>query len=293
MKHIPNFFCIGAQKAGTTLVRNILIRHKDIYLPHDKEAHFFHVNERFQRGYDWYWNKFFADYSGQRIVGSVTPEYLFFPEVPERIRSVCGPDVKLVVILRDPAERAFSQYQMTKLRGLEKLSFLDAIEIEQDRIRRGRIEQNHFSYISRGMYARQLLRYIDIFPFEDFVFVRFKDLITYTLITINSICVALGLYGFSELPLHIDRHRASKPIIPVVHRQIWNPESQLRRWAKQLPVLRSPLRIAAEKLDKLNRRMSDIRLSNELRLMINRKYFYEDIERTQQLTGLNLRHWLC
>ena len=76
-RRIMNFFCVGAQKAGTTTLHNILIQHSDIYLPKEKEARYFDKEDIYNNGIEWYINTFYSNYSGEKICGSITPEYLF------------------------------------------------------------------------------------------------------------------------------------------------------------------------------------------------------------------------
>ena len=84
MNNNINFYCIGAQKAGTTTIHDILINHPDIFLPSDKEAHFFDFESRYSRGITWYLNEFFQSVGNEKIVGSITPEYMFFPKAAKR-----------------------------------------------------------------------------------------------------------------------------------------------------------------------------------------------------------------
>ena len=119
----PNFFCIGAQKCGTTSLFNLLVEHEDIFLPSVKEDHFFDVDERFNKGLDWYLDQYFKDANNEKIVGSITPDYLFFNKCPKRIFNLLGKDIKLIIILRNPVDRAYSHYLMSKRRVMKNLIF--------------------------------------------------------------------------------------------------------------------------------------------------------------------------
>jgi len=104
----PNFICLGAQKPGTTTLHDILKQYPEIFLPKDKEAPFLIVSEAYDKGVGWWLNHYFSDYNNESILGVMTPEYLYYEEVPNRILESCGPDVKLIIILRQPLDRAYS-----------------------------------------------------------------------------------------------------------------------------------------------------------------------------------------
>lgn len=170
-----NFYCVGAQKAGTTTLHDILIQHPDIYLPKTKEAHFFDEDDKYKLGLDWYLESFFPDYNNQKISGSCNPEYMYFEDVPERILKTLGKDVKFVFIFRNPADRAYSHYLMSKRRCIEESTFSEAMALEDERIKKDYYNKTHLSYISRGFYATQVERYLKFFPIENMFFIRFED----------------------------------------------------------------------------------------------------------------------
>jgi hypothetical protein len=180
---LPNFLCIGVQKAGTTLLYEILKQHPQIFLPQIKEVHFFNIDDNFSKGIGWY-KQHFSGSENYALVGDITPAYIFFDYVPERIKTTLGTEIKLLIILRNPIDRAYSHYWMSFKRGYDKLPFEKAVAMEHARIRKGYFEKSHFSYISRGFYSEQFKRYLPLFPlkkmkvviFEEFV----KDIETYT-----------------------------------------------------------------------------------------------------------------
>jgi Sulfotransferase domain len=180
---LPDFLVIGAQKAGTTALYAYLRWHPAITGPSWKEVSFF--DRHWWRGERWYRGQFPLRSSG-RLVGEASPSYLFHPLAPERVRSLL-PDVRLVALLRDPVERAYSQYQHEVALGREPLSFEDAVEAEDERTR-GEVERlvadpRAFSrawwdhtYAARGLYAEQLERWLAVFEREQLLVVRTEDL---------------------------------------------------------------------------------------------------------------------
>ncbi len=139
LRGLPDFVIIGAQKSGTTSLYDFVIRHPEIAPALKKEMHYFSINYKF--GEQWYRSNFptnlsrryFTKKTGQKLLsGEASPSYLFYPTVPSRMKKVL-PDVKLIVILRNPVDRAYSQYHHSRRKGRETLSFEKAIELEEER----------------------------------------------------------------------------------------------------------------------------------------------------------------
>jgi hypothetical protein len=180
---LPDFLVIGAQKAGTTALYAYLRWHPGITGPSWKEVSFF--DRHWWRGESWYRGQFPLRRRG-RLIGEASPSYLFHPLAPERARVVV-PDARLVAILRNPIERAYSQYQHEVALGREPLSFEDALQAEEERTR-GEVERltadpRAFSrawwdhtYAARGLYAEQLERWLAVFPREQLLVVTTDEL---------------------------------------------------------------------------------------------------------------------
>ncbi len=173
----PNFFCIGAQKTGTTTLHEVLIDHPDIYLPIEKkELHFFDDDDNFLKGVDWYLNKYFSQVKTERAIGEITPAYCFYEVVPKRIYDAFGADVKFIFILRNPIDRAISQYNMNVANLTEGLTFYDALENEKQRLQNGtNFEYRHYSYLDRGYYSIQIERYLQFFKSENLLLLNFEE----------------------------------------------------------------------------------------------------------------------
>jgi len=170
---LPAVIIPGTMRGGTTSLYHYLARHPQIAPSIKKEVHYFDLH--FARGPEWYRRQFAAAPSGSSPWPfESSPYYMFEPRVPARIRGLV-PDVKLVFLLRDPVERAFSHYQKNRRDGREPLDFLDAIRAEDERLAGeeqrmlddpgyvSRIHQ-YYSYRGRGEYAAQLLRWQAEFP---------------------------------------------------------------------------------------------------------------------------------
>ena len=134
---LPNLLGLGAQRAGTTWLDGVLRGHPDIFLPsRRKEVHFF--DRYFQRGVDWYSTYFprISLASDFKWIGEITPAYLYDPSVPARILATL-PDCHFIVTLRNPADRAYSQYCYKVRNTADKRTFAEFIDEEQDALERG------------------------------------------------------------------------------------------------------------------------------------------------------------
>jgi hypothetical protein len=188
---LPDFLILGAQKAGTTALYAYLRWHPEITGPSFKEVSFF--DRHYARGETWYRahlparpRQWIARQRHGRwpLVGEASPSYLFHPLAPQRVVGLL-PRARLIAVLRDPVDRAFSHYQHEVALGREPLSFEDALDAEDERMR-GEVERmirdpSYFSeawwnhtYVARGRYAGQLERWFAVFP-RDQLLVLFSD----------------------------------------------------------------------------------------------------------------------
>lgn len=207
LRLLPTFLIIGAARAGTTSLHAYLMRHPSVRAPTHKELHFFDLN--YERGLDWYRRHFPAVPPGNRsgtLTGEASPYYLFHPNVPARVRATL-PDVRLIALLRNPVDRAYSQHQLAQRHGRDDLSFEEAIAAEPTRLEGelGRIasepgydsvSHRHHSYLARGLYAEQLDRWYEHVPREQLLVLRSEDLFA------DPAAVFSEVLRFLELPPH-------------------------------------------------------------------------------------------
>ena len=171
-----DFIVAGAQKSGTTALNYYLKRHPQIALPIKKELHFFDNDELFAGGNVSYepLHEMFRPARVGSIAGENTPIYLYWRPALPRIRDY-NPAMKFIVILRNPIERAFSQWNMQRTRRIEPFDFLDAVGAEPGRIAASAPKQvRKFSYVDRGRYAEQLERAFRLFPRERFLVIKYE-----------------------------------------------------------------------------------------------------------------------
>lgn len=294
MNNNINFYCIGAQKAGTTTIHDILINHPDIFLPSDKEAHFFDFESRYSRGITWYLNEFFQSVGNEKIVGSITPEYMFFPKAAKRIYDDIGSDVKIVAILRNPVKRALSHYKMSKKRGLEKLPFQLAISKETERILVDEYQFKNFSYINRGYYSQQLQPYFDLFGRENVLVLIFENDIVQNLSnTVAKITDFLEIERF-DLDVNIKSNQGNESIIPFFNKIIYG-NNILKKIFKKIVKNESTKRYLVKNIEKLNisktHKKSSVELSHDEEYEIYFKYFKDEIEYLEKKINIDLAIW--
>ena len=176
-KDCLDFIVPGAQKSGTTALHSFLKKHPQIALPDREELHFFDDEEIFSRqpaDYDLL-HGHFGPIAGSSVSGEVTPSYLYWSPAMERICTY-NPKIKLVILLRNPIDRAFAHWNMQRFKNREPLDFLDALKEEPRRIAQPfTIESRRFAYMARGFYSGQLERVFNFFPREQVKIVKFED----------------------------------------------------------------------------------------------------------------------
>jgi hypothetical protein len=181
LRIFPSFLIIGTQPAGTRTLFNALRQNPDIV--GQRELYFF--DHRFSNGVDWYRSFFplatsrfaYRLRGGDLVACESAHTYLFHPDVPERVAQVL-PDVALIALLRDPIERAYWHYESLRLKGLEPLSFAEALAAEGQRAvedERRVVDpgdwkpHQQYGYAARGLYADQLERWFAFFPRNRFL----------------------------------------------------------------------------------------------------------------------------
>ena len=184
-KRLPDFLIIGAQKGGTTSLYRYLSEHPQIGAASRKELNYF--DSEFHRGVDWYHRQFPPASSSQRsVTGEASPSYLLNPRSAERAAALV-PQALIVVLLRNPVDRAYSHYQMVKRRGYESLSFEEAIDQEAARREQERVaigddpdsehaKNRRLWYFRRGEYADQLDRWLAVYPMDRFLVIASEEL---------------------------------------------------------------------------------------------------------------------
>ena len=199
-----DFIVAGVQKSGTTALHYFLKKHRQIALPDRQELHFFDNEEIFSGPVDYeLLHRHFQPIARstllrfatarQAIAGECTPSYLYWKPSIERIWNY-NPQIKLIILLRNPIERAFAHWNMQRFKDREPLDFLDALKEEPRRIAQPlTLESRRFAYVDRGFYSKQLERVFQFFPREQVRIVKFEDFRDRKQATLNGIFEFLGV----------------------------------------------------------------------------------------------------
>ena len=182
MRRGPTFIIAGAPRSGTTWLYHLLDRHPEVYMarPARPEPKFFLVDDAYARGLDYYLDTWFADADRFTAAGEKTTNYLESAAAAERIREHL-PRVKLVFILREPADRACSNWAWSRMNRHETEDFETALSLEEQRERdlphHLRFARPH-AYFSRGLYARMLAPYFARFSPDQVLCLNFDDIVS-------------------------------------------------------------------------------------------------------------------
>lgn len=177
---LPDMIIAGAPRCGTSWLYELADRHPDIEMakPRNPEPKFFLDDTICARGLDYYSNTWFCNINADKIAGEKSTNYLESAIVPSRIERHI-PGVKLIFILRNPVERAFSNYRWSRMNGLEQEEFNHALDLEiagtrvvPDALHYAR----PFSYLERGLYCRLLTPWYDHFARDQILCLRFEDI---------------------------------------------------------------------------------------------------------------------
>lgn len=290
---LPNFIIIGAAKAGTTALYWYMAEHPQIYMSPVKETNYFaygvdnegqplygdpelhHFPVRTLREYE----ELFADANGAAAVGEASPMYLECPQAAARIRERL-PTVRLVCCLRNPVDRAYSDYLMYLRNRGRSLEPQRSLTVTADWI------QSDSHWIRLGRYYQQLSRYFEAFPRSQIHVFLFDDLKQNPKNVVQEVYRFLGVnpaflpdfhtpYGVGGVPASMLLHRffTSAAIRAVV--EPWMPKRAMK-WAWRLRTW--------------NMQQAPP-LPAELRKMLVR-HFSDDIAKTSELIGRSLEHWL-
>lgn len=217
---LPSFFIAGAMRSGTTSLTRYLDAHPDVFMAKPKEIHFFDL--KFDKGLEWYSRHFIAA-GASAAVGEATPSYMYLPEAIRRMATRV-PDARLIVVLRDPVDRAYSHYWLRRNLGSEQLDFRSAIAEDAERVAMGDPRRS-CPYLDMGRYLRQLQTICEHYPRAALHVVLLDELRDDPAATYASLCQHLG----------IDRDHRPGVLGKVVNRNVSFRSVALRRAGGRLP----------------------------------------------------------
>lgn len=283
---------VGAQKTATTSLFASLRQHPEIAASVHKETHFFAFERLWSGGPEAY-DRFFPPVD-DRIRLDVSPDYLAVPGVPDRIAELVGTDVRIVAILREPVERAWSQHAMEVYSGFERRGFRDAIDADPSAD--PEVPFSHrCHYVARSRYAERLGRFLDVFGHDRVrVDVYEEDVVGRTDPWLVELCGFLDVSPDVDLPTMPRSNSAYVPrslVAARVLRHLLIEHSVPRRIARKLVPDRGR-RVLRARLVAANRSSRPVpALSSHDRRELFERYFAADVAATERLIGRSLDVW--
>lgn len=284
--------CVGVQKAATTTLYELMRKHPEVCVTLKKESGFFYRDDLYSKGYDWFLTNFFPVENKAVVRFEADPNYLYFGQCIDRIYS-CDPSSKIIVMLRNPIDRAYSHYLMMKKWGMETYSFEDACKIEPLRISKGECEREDFGYLARSKYASQVKHVLRIFPRDQVRFIVFENFIRNQKLEFEKIQDWLGLspYDIGIMEENVASSHRSKVLASLMHNHRYRPlrkiigklirERKIRQKIRETIISFNHVKLAARDKPEMNA---------EFRKMISEQ-FVNDINETEIITDLDLSIW--
>lgn len=202
---LPNFLIVGVPKAGTTSLYKYLSQHPDVYVPQIKEPHYFSRNfllkcisgpggDRATKDVCTTFTKYEKLFNGvksETSIGEASPSYFYFDECIGDIKSTLGSEIKIIILIRNPIARAFSNYLHLIRERREKLTFFDALQHEKIRVESG--WGDFWRYADHSLYASRLAKYFDAFDRKNIKVIIFEEFAANTANTVRSTFEFLGV----------------------------------------------------------------------------------------------------
>jgi hypothetical protein len=287
----PTFLVIGAYKSGTTTLHHVLRAHPDVYVPERREPSYFAFADsddrtrpawhRAVRDEDEY-RRLFAPAGAAAAFGEVSPEYLLHPDAAAAIARRI-PDVTLLAVLRNPVDRAFSDWAMYRRDGTERLSFEAALDVQEERRQRG---EPTGSYLEAGRYAEQLQRFVAAFGPRRVHVWLYDDVTNDAAAAYREIFTVLGVRAVAVPSAHETYNVGASPTT-LGDRLAYAARLRLRPVTSRLPLAGLRRRVGARLDERLVRPILDPR--TRARLV---DYFRPDVERLQEIIDRDLSPWL-
>ncbi|MGX1928072.1 sulfotransferase domain-containing protein [Flagellimonas sp. 2504JD4-2] len=285
-----NFLTVGAAKSGTTTLHDILVQHPNIYLPDEKDFHFFDSEDNYGKGMKWYQKKF-TQLTNEKIVGEVSATYLYSQQAASRIFECFGKDVKIAVILRNPAKRAYSEYLHQKRTLADEVLDLNKYYAEK-----GKIDENmplYSSIIERGFYFKHLQKYIQLFGQKNVEVLFLENLSDSPDKEINKLLAFLGVETDIELDTKTRSNPRFSPKSKLLHRMFYSEDQNALRQILKFMVpsfkYRQRIRAIFKKFNEKNTVSEGI--SKDLYNYLMNEVYALDIKSLESFLGSKIEYW--
>ncbi|MFP4023313.1 MAG: sulfotransferase family protein [Thiohalospira sp.] len=280
-----NLLIIGAGRSGTTSLCEHLKHHPDICFSTLKEIPFFSIDEIYQRGYNYYHS--FFKFPDRPVIASSDTYLLIDQKSPERIKQY-NPDMKIIILMREPVERAYSSYIYAINNGHQKkeIGLKESFLKEKDFInQKDIVTRNNLGHFYSGLYYKHIKYWMKFFPKENFLLLKTSELQTHPSKTLSTISSFLGISDFKNMnKIHINKASGVKSMF--LHRFFINRNNSIRKFFGFItPVFIKKIVFNSgiiEKVKRLNTKKTGYtKLSDEDKKMAE-PYFAEDLEKLKK-----------
>ncbi|MFW6285749.1 MAG: sulfotransferase domain-containing protein [Nanoarchaeota archaeon] len=284
-----DFLGIGAQKAGTTWLYEMLSQHPQINMGDEKEINFFNdkssfnskkIEKNYLKGMSWYKKQ--INPKKNKINGEISPNYLFDKKVPQRIKKHF-PNTKIIVVLRNPISRAYSQFEFVSKTFHIENSFFKAIKKQPE-------------FIQRSLYYKQLKRYYDLFKKDQIKVLFFEDIKNNPQKIIKEVEEFLKIKHFTPNNLNKKVNKTTYPRFKIINKILTKIQKiKTTKLGKKLWKNKYFWKLNRQFISiikKINLKEGKrIQLSNKDKKYLYENYFKEDIKQLEKLLNKDLSSW--
>ena len=292
---LPTFIIAGAGKSGTTALWNYLKEHPEVCVAQIKEPMFFTrikgqdrdsaadappVSGTFDKGFTWY-KGLFVGSEGKKALGEASTIYMYAKDAPELIKTHV-PRVKIIFVLRDPVDRAYSQYWQEKKAGWKLPRFEEMMQQRHPRFK---------NFVENSSYKKNLQRYLDIFPREQILILLSENLKKHAVQTLHKVYDFVSIQA-NFTPTNIGKrfNVAAMPRLATLQRLIRATSNYKLKGKVPFPLMEF-LKTSKHYIVQWNLKPKDYEpLPAHIRgQLVN--LFQEDIEFVESLLDVSLDHW--
>ena len=296
---LPNFLIVGAAKCGTSALHNYLNQHPDVFMPSYneqgmkvKEPRFLIkdlVKDRLHNGV-WDFKSYQALFDivlNEKAIGESTVLYLYYyNEAIKNIKKYLGDDVKIIIMLRNPLDRAFSAYTHVSRSLKEPLSFEEALEVEENRLKRDKTLTPMVMYKDMGLYYDMVTAYIE--SFQNVHVIMYEDFQQNTKEVVNQTLAFLGILRGGELDTHSKHNVGGKSWRFSFLKQFFMKDNLIKKELRVIfpKKLRKRFRVFLEYF--LKEKVKPIKPETKKELT---SFFRNDVEKLEKLLNIDLQNW--
>ncbi len=300
MKVLPNFLIVGAARSGTTSLYHYMSQHPDIFMSPIKEPHFFsfvndipHYNGYRCEGYNENivtdfntYKKLFSQANNEKAIGESSTSYLYYPKAASNIKQYI-PDCKIIILLRNPVDRAYSFYSFAVLHGYEALSFEQGLFKEAERLMMNWIPI--YYYMNWSYYYEHVNRFLNTFGTSNVRIYLYDDLKYSPDELITDVWTFLDVNPFFKPNMRIE-NRGGLPRSRIIHKALWEPFILKSIFKSVVPeLIRKRIRDFILSHGYTYNAKPEIKAETRARLL---ELFKDDILKLQGLIKRDLSMWL-